>query len=151
MTALALPPLRSAWRSAVAAPGRVASGVPVLEGTVLSQRRGLGVRRVDLAAATAVEVLPRRPRRLAVRVAAGGSAVEVDLLRIDSIPGHTRTPAELEALAAALEGPAAPVAEALRRQAAFLSGDLPEPYLSPLAGFVGKAGSVVDDIGHGLP
>jgi hypothetical protein len=151
VTALPLPPLRAAWRSAVAAPGRVAAGVPVLEGTVLSQRRGLATRRVDLAAATSVEVLPRRPRRLALRAGAGGTAVQVDLLRIDAIPGWTRTPAELEALAAALEPSAAPVAEALRRQAAFLSGDLPEPYLSPLAAFVGKSGSVVDDIGHGLP
>ncbi|MFP5336256.1 MAG: hypothetical protein ACLGIV_13190 [Actinomycetes bacterium] len=150
MSRMELPRLRARWRRPFAALAWPVRGRPVLAGGVLRQRRWFRSHRVELATA-GVTVQPRRPRRLALRVSSGASAVEVDLLRLTVTDGWSRTPEELDALADALDAVAAPVAGALRQQAAFLRGDVPYLSFSPLAPYVGRDGSVIEDIGHALP
>lgn len=145
-----LPRLRAAWRRPFAALAWPVRGRPVLADGVLRQRRWFRGHRVELATAD-VTVQPRRPRRLALRASSGASAVEVDLLRLNVSNGWSRTPEELEALAEGLDAVAAPLAGALRQQAAFVRGDVPFLSFSPLAPYVGRDGSVIEDIGHALP
>lgn len=145
-----LPRLRARWWRPFAALAWPVRGRPVLTEGELRQRRGLRVHRVELATAD-VTVQPRRPQRLAVRTASGTSVVEVDLLRLTGTNGWSRTPEELEALADGLDAVAAPVAGALRQQVAFLRGDVPYLSFSPLAPYVSRDGSVIEDIGHALP
>ncbi|NHC15923.1 hypothetical protein [Motilibacter deserti] len=141
----AMPRLLGPLQKAVRLGGAVRNGAPVLRDGVLEQRRGLRVRRVALRDA-AVELVPGRPRRLSLRA----GTVEVELLRVWPGGGRSRSPDELEALAAALGPAAAPVAEALRAQAAHLRGELGLPDFSPLAAYVGRSGTRLGDLGEGI-
>jgi hypothetical protein len=150
MSRIELPRLRARWRRPFAAVAWPVHGRPVLLDGELRQRRWFRFHRVVLATAD-VAVQPRRPRRLVLRVSSGARVVEADLLRLTDTGGWSRTPGELEALAGDLDAVAAPLAGALRQQAAFLRGDVPYLSFSPLAPYVGRDGTVMDDIGHMLP
>jgi hypothetical protein len=143
--AIALPPLYGPVRRTTRAPRLVLRGVPVLEGNDLVQRRSAGTLRVVLPIAE-VELVPRRPERLGLRVRNHDEAwIEVELLRLGSTvgSGRSRTPAELDALAGALRDRHEQVRDALRAQALSLRAHGAVPAHSALASSVGKAGTAV--------
>jgi hypothetical protein len=143
--------LGPAWARPLTALRETVTGTPLLDDGVLSQRRGLATRRAALATASAVTVRPRRPRRLTLVVSSAEGSIEVDLLRLGDVNGWSRTAEELEALADGLAPVAAPVAEGLRAQAAFLRSDVPYVSMSPLAPYVGPAEGAVDSVRDALP
>lgn len=128
-------------------------GVPRLEVHDLVQRRGFLVRRVHLRTA-ALDVLPGRPGRVLLAAEHGRTVVQVELLRVWDTGGRSRTPAELDALAAAVGPARAALLSALQLQATHLRSSFGPPELSPLAAYAGQSGTVLSEIADtigGLP
>jgi len=128
-------------------------GVPRLEEYDLVQRRGFLVRRVHLRMA-AFDVLPGRPGRVLLAAEHGRTVVQVELLRVWDTGGRSRTPAELDALAAAVGPTRAALLSALQLQATHLRSSFGPPERSPLAAYAGQSGTVLSEIADtigGLP